>query len=137
MNRIGLVLLNISVALYLFANGILGFTNDGGEFGTMVTTIFGHQDYTGIITIVLSICAIAAGILLLFGLFQMRVPITGVILIVFIVIWLIFIVIIDIINPITRENSLFRSNILMYLKQLAAHLLVLGSLFASAKISVR
>ncbi|HCC37673.1 MAG TPA: hypothetical protein DEQ14_08690 [Treponema sp.] len=131
MNRTGTVLLNLSVALYLFVNGILGFTGDRGEFGVMVRVIFGGE--TKIIVMALSVCAIAAGILLLFALFRVEVPVTGIIIVIFIVIWLLFIVITDIINPVTNKDSLFHRNILDYLKQLSAHFMVLGALIISTE----
>jgi len=129
MNRIGYFLLTIAAALYLFVNGILGITKDrGGEFSKMVSTIFGRGDFSNILIIVLSVCGIAAGIFLLLYLFRIRVPITDIILFVFIILWLIFIVIVDIINPLNSKPSL-----LPYLQVLATHLMVLGALFLSTK----
>jgi hypothetical protein len=129
MNRIGYFLLNIAAALYLFVNGILGITKDrSGEFSKMVGAIFGRGDFSNILIIVLSVCGIAAGIFLLLYLFRIRVPITDIILFVFIILWLIFIVIVDIINPLNSKPSL-----LPYLQVLATHLMVLGALFLSTK----
>lgn len=123
-------MLNIAVALYLFANGITGFTRErGGEFDTMVRTIFKNGDFSAVIIIVLSVCAVAAGIFLLLSLFRIYVPITDIILIVFIVVWLVFIAIVDVINPI----SSYGVNFLEYTRQLAAHIMVLGALISSMK----
>ena len=130
MNRIGVILLNASVALYLIANGILGFNDkwgDKGEFRTMSAAIF-SGDLIGVVTIILSIFAIAAGIFLLLALFKIDVPITDTILLVFIIVWLIFIVIIDIIHPLQNKVKF-----LNYLVQLSAHLMVLGALITSTK----
>jgi hypothetical protein len=130
MNRIGYFLLNIAAALYLFVNGILGITKDrNAEFSKMVSTIFGRGDFSNILITVLSVCGIAAGIFLLLYLFRIRVPITDIILLVFIILWLIFIVIVDIINPL--KGSKF--SLLPYLQVLATHLMVLGALFLSTK----
>ena len=137
MNRIGLALLNLSVALYLFTNGIFGFIRDRGEFGTMVRTIFGRGDSSDVIIAVLSVCAIMAAALLLLSLFRIDVPITDVFVLIFIIIWLIFIVIIDIINPITSRDSLFHRSLLDYIRQLAAHLMVLGALISTTKRGIR
>jgi hypothetical protein len=129
MNRIGFMLLNIAAALYLFANGILGITkNHGGDFGIMVGTIFGRGDFSNVLIILLSICGIAAGVFLLLSLFRIDVPITDLILLVFIVLWLIFIAIVDIIHPL---NS--KPNIMVYLQGLATHLMVLGALISATK----
>ena len=133
MNRIGFMLLNIAAALYLFANGILGITKDrGGEFGIMVREIFGRGDFSNVLIIVLSVCGIAAGIFLLLALFRIDVPITDLILLVFIVLWLIFIAIVDIIHPL---NS--KPNFMDYLRGLATHLMVLGTLISASKRFVR
>ncbi len=124
MNRFALMLLNIAAALYLFANGILGITRDrGGDFGAMVRTIFGRGDFSNVLILLLAVCGIAAGIFMLLSLFRVDVPITDIILLVFIVLWLIFIVIVDIIRPLQGGVSF-----LHYLTQLATHLMVLGAL---------
>jgi hypothetical protein len=130
MNRIGYFLLNIAAALYLFVNGILGITKDSsGEFSKIVGTIFGRGDFSNILIIVLSVCGIAAGIFLLLYLFRIRVPITDIILFIFIILWLIFIVIVDIINPLNGSKP----SLMPYLQGLATHLMVLGALFLSTK----
>ena len=134
MNRIGSVLINISVAIYLLINGIVGvsrrssFLDRGGEFGKMINTIFKRGDFSDVLIVVLSICAIAAGIFLLLTLFRIELPITDLILLIFICLWLVFIVILDIINPLKNDVKL-----LEYLLQLAPHLMVLGALITSTK----
>ncbi|MDR2965822.1 MAG: hypothetical protein LBU88_08610 [Treponema sp.] len=128
MNRISYFLLTIAAALYLFVNGILGITNRGGDFGAMASTILGTGDFTNVIIIILSICGIAAGIFLLLALFRVDVPITDIILLVFVVLWVIFIAIVDVLRPLNNKI-----NALVYLQQLATHLMVLGALMASTK----
>ena len=129
MNRISYFLLTIAAALYLFANGILGITkNRGGEFGTMARTILGTGEFTNVIIVILSICGIAAGVFLLLALFRVDVPITDIILLIFVVVWVIFIAIVDIIGPLNNKID-----ILDYLQQLATHLMVLGALMSSTR----
>jgi len=136
MNKIGYLILSISVALYLFANGILGiskqnfFGQRGGEFGKMVQTIFGRGDFSDILTIVLSVCAIAAGVFLLLQLFRVEIGITDLILFIFVIVWAAFIVIVDIIHPLQDKN---KPEFLTYIVQLSAHLMVLGGLISSTK----
>ena len=128
MKGIGSFVLNIAVALYLFANGILGITNQGGsEFGKMVVTILGTGNLTNILTVVLSVCAIIAGLFLMLKFFNVNVRITDVIIFIFIIVWVIFIVIIDVIYPIQKGIEL-----LSYMKQLASHLMVFGALLLSS-----
>jgi hypothetical protein len=140
MNKIGCFFLNVSVALYLFANGIvgisrekiLGFSFGGGEFGKMIDTIFKRADgdFKNILIIVLSVCAIAAGIFLLLSFFRIEISVTDIILLVFICLWLVFIVIVDIINPFQNSNKV---KFLEYLLQLTPHLMVLGALITSTR----
>jgi uncharacterized membrane protein YphA (DoxX/SURF4 family) len=132
MKRLGVFILNIAVSLYLFVNGILGFANvNRSEFYTMVHTIgfpWG-RDFDIALVIVLSICAIIAGVLLLVSVFRNDVMAINVILFIFIALWVAFIIIVDIINPVLDK----RFEPLGYLKQLSAHLMVLGALFTSTK----
>jgi len=129
MNRIGHLLLNIAAALYLFANGILGF-NKGGEFKTMLNTlsISTGDGFGYILLIVLSVCAIAAGVFLLIQFFGTVIPVTDLILLIFIILWAVFIVIVDIVYAIQDKPD-----VLKYLLSLAAHLMILGTLITSSK----
>jgi len=139
MNRIGVICLNVAVALYLFANGILGLSNEqrglrisidrGSEFNTMVNTIFPKGgDFSAVLIIILSICAIAAGIFLLLQLFRIEVRITDTILLIFVVMWVVFIVIVDVIHPLNNKIQF-----LVYLRQLGTHLMILGAFISSMK----
>ena len=141
MNKIGVLLINGSVALYLFAMGIMGFIKErsifsaaGGEIGTMVSTIFEkNKDFSEVMIVILSIVFIAAGILVLLSLLKIEIPQMDLILIICICVWVAFIIVMDIVNPISEKDSLFRKNTWDYLKNLAAHLLVLGALINSSK----
>jgi len=136
MNRLGYLVLNIAVALYLFANGIVGiskakfYEQKGGEFGKMIQTIFDKGDLSDILIVVLSVCAIAAAVFLLLQLFRVQIGVTDLILFIFVIVWVAFIVIVDIINPLQARN---KPDFLPYLIQLSAHLMVLGALSSSTK----
>jgi len=140
MNRIGAILLHVSVALYLFANGIVGITREkvlwfnlprGGEFGKMVDTIFkkADSDFREVLVIILAVVAIAGGIFLLLSFFRIEIPVTDLILLVFICLWVVFIVIVDIVNPLKDGDIKFTQ----YLLQLSPHLMVLGAFASSTK----
>jgi len=132
MNKLGYFLLNIAVALYLFANGIIGLNNklfDNRIFYDMVKTIFGTGKFTNGLTVVLSVCAIIAGVFLLLSVFKNDIALTEIILLVFIILWVIFIVIVDIIRPLQGNGP----KLLEYLTILAAHLMVLGALISSTR----
>jgi hypothetical protein len=135
MNRsIGLFLLQISVALYLFVNGILGFSGDRSELAKVVREIFGRGDFSSVLNIIFSVCAIIAGVFLLLELFSIQIQYTEMILFIFVIIWIVYIVLVDIINPINQRNSIFRQgNSWIYLQGLASHLMVLGALLSASK----
>jgi ABC-type transport system involved in cytochrome bd biosynthesis fused ATPase/permease subunit len=130
MNRLGLFLLNIAVSLYLFANGVLGITNTRNSgFYDLVNTIFrGAKDFNSVLTIILSVCAIVAGVFLLTTLFRNNLAVTDLILLVFIVLWVIFIILVDIVSPLKNAPAL-----LDYLTRLSAHFMVLGALLSATK----
>jgi len=130
MNRIGLFLMNIAVALYLFVNGIVGFINrEESAFSAIVSTIFSGWYFKYVLIIVLSICAIIAGVFLITASFRNDILVTRIILLIFIILWAIFIVIADIINPLSDGKVVF----LTYLKDLSAHLMILGALILSSR----
>jgi len=137
MNRLGYLVLNISVALYLFANGIVGISREkdfwgrpSGEFGKMIRTIFKDGNLTDMLIIVLSVCAIAAAVFLLLQLFRVQIGVTDLILFIFVIVWAVFIVIVDIIAPLNDKG---KTDFLPYLIQLSGHLMVLGALTSSTK----
>ena len=131
MNRIGILVLNIAVALYLFANGILGF-NTGtfdkrGAFFDMAKTIFGNnRDTVNTVTIILSVIGLVAGVLLLLKLFNVAIPQIDLLMLIIVIVWVVVIVIVDIIHPLQNKTEF-----LPFLIQLSAHLMVLGALISS------
>jgi len=130
MSRFGVFLLNIAVAFYLFVNGIVGFINaKASDFAPIVSTVFKGWRYDYVLIIVLSVCAIIAGILLITAIFKDDLLLTNVILFIFIVLWSIFIVVVDIINPLSFGRVVF----LDYLQKLSTHLMILGALILSIK----
>jgi hypothetical protein len=129
MNRIGYLLLNIATALYLFANAIMAINNDrGGELVRFVDTIFSRGDFSNRFLIFISISAFAVGIFLLLPLFKIEIPILDTGLLFYVIGWVSFIVVNDIIYPISNKVSFFTS-----LKDLAIHLMVLGTFFTAIK----
>jgi len=122
MNRsIGGFILYIATALYLLAAGIIGLTGNGGEFAGMVDVIFNG----GIVTAlgyIFSVAAVVAGVLLLLQLFGMEFGLIEPILIAFAILWIIFILVLDIIGGLGKGLSWG------WLRDLAGHLIVLGAI---------
>ena len=129
MNRIGYLLLNIATALYLFANGIMAISNDrGGELVKFVDTIFIRGAFSNRFLVFISISAFMTGIFLLLPLFKIKIPIFDTGLLFYAIGWMSFIVFNDIIYPISSK-----ANFLVPLKDLAIHLIVLGTFFTAIK----
>jgi len=130
MDRIGSLLLNIAVALYLFANGILGFDKKG-DFHDMANAIFGrNSDLGGIVAIILSVIALVAGVLLILQLFKIAIPRIELIMLIIIIVWVVFMVIVDVLALIQGN---YKNNLLGYLVQLASHSMVLGALLLTTR----
>lgn len=131
MNRsIGGFVLYIATALFLLASGVGGifFGRNGGLFYAMVSGIFGGGSLTTIISIVFAVCAIAAGVMLLLQLFGVEFGIIEILLIAFVILWALFILVADIINPLRTHPGFWE-----WLQVLALHLIVLGALITSTK----
>ena len=129
MNRIGYLLLNISTALYLSVNGIMAISTDyNGEFFTFVDTILSKGDFFNTFLIFISISAFLASILLLLSFYKIDNSFIDNGLLFYGIGWVSFIVVVNIIYPLSNKVSLFA-----YLKDFAIHLMVLGTLFTAIK----
>jgi uncharacterized membrane protein YphA (DoxX/SURF4 family) len=130
---IGLIILQIAVALFLLVSGVTGLLNtSAGDLAPVIKFFNGLFNSTSIVTImiiVLSIFEVIAGFFLLAELFTTDLRITDMIVFVIIVLWIVNIVLVDFIGPI-GEGSIFRStaSVLRYLNTLSSHLMVLGAL---------
>jgi len=133
MNKsIGLFVLQISVTLYLFATGILGLSGKTwfreNEIRRAVSAIF-KGNVAEIFIVIIAICAIAAGVLLLLDLFNVELPVTDLVLLVLMIVWVVFIFLVDIYYPLNQKGS----NLVDYLRQLGSHLMVLGGMACVSK----
>lgn len=130
---IGLIILQVAVALYLLVGGITGILNsNAGDLAPVVgflNSLISSKSLVTIIVIVLSVSEIMAGFFLLAELFTTDLRVTDMILFVFIVLWIANIVLVDFIGPIGAGTT-FRTTtgILAYLSTLSSHLMVLGAL---------
>ena len=134
MNRsIGGVLMNIAVALYLLATGILGLTGrkffPDGEIRRAVTSLF-KGDIAEILIVVLGVLAIAAGVFILMKLFGIVIPLTELLLVILAIVWLVFIIMIDIVYPL---NSSRNTNFVDWLRNFGSHLMVLAGIILTTE----
>ncbi|MDR2100951.1 MAG: hypothetical protein LBP43_00095 [Treponema sp.] len=135
MNRnLGLFFLNISVALYLFVNGILGFYRGKSELTEIIRILFGEGNFSSGLVLLFSLCAYITGLFLVLELFQIELPFTGFLLLIFLGVWGVYIIFSDIINPIITGYSFFnQGNLLLYLRTLSTHLMICGGLLMAIK----
>jgi hypothetical protein len=146
MNKsLGVYITHIAVALYLLANGILGLMEKtlwqrirlaggarnatGNEITDILTRIFGAGDLTKTLIVLFSVLAVAGGVFLLLELFGIKIPAVEIILLVFMVVWLAFIALSDVVYTF-RDTRNFA--FLPWLKTLASHLVVLGALVSAS-----
>jgi hypothetical protein len=133
---LGVLLLNIAVAAYLFATGIVGLAGrslktlltGGGDIRMAIESIFGRGDLANILVIVLAVLAIAAGLFILLKLFGVKISSLNLILIILAIVWLAFIILVDIIYPLKNKPDF-----LAWLLTFSCHLMALGGLFVAGQ----
>ena len=134
MNRsIGGIILNFAVAIYLIATGILGVTGrkffPDGEIRRAVTAIF-KGDFAEILIVILAVIAIAAGAFILLKFFGIDIPITELALIILAVVWVVFILLIDIVYPINNSKGV---NFVDWLRSFGSHAMALGGILLASE----
>ena len=126
---IGFFLWQLSVSLYLIANGVLGLQKStGGDFRIIFERLGLRGDILSVFVIIASIIAFVAGIAILLDLFNVELPFLGILTLVIAIIWAIYILI-EIVSWITGGFSDF----FHMLQMLAVHLMVLASLLVASK----
>jgi len=133
MNKsIGLVLLNFAVAIYLLATGILGLTGrkffPDGEIRRAVTALF-KGNIAETLILILAILAIAAGAFILIKFFGIDIPVTELLLLILAVVWVVFIIMIDIVYPLNGKGT----NFVDWLRSLGAHVMALGGILLATE----
>jgi hypothetical protein len=130
---IGSFLWQISVALYLIANGVLGLTDKGGDFVVIYRAIFGRGDFITLLALVTSVIALIAGIAIILEIFHLELPFLDTLIFIVAIVWVVYIIM-EIVSWITGEGSIsFARDLWRVIQTLAVHLMVLGSLLVSSK----
>jgi len=135
---LGLIILQIAVALYLLVSGVTGLLNSSaGDLAPVIkflNELFKNPSVVTIMIIVLSVSEIIAGFFLLAELFTTDLRVTDMILFIFIILWLANIILVDFVAPISG-HSIFRNvdSVLRYVSVLSSHLMVLGALVLVTK----
>jgi hypothetical protein len=124
---VGQLIWKLSVALYLIANGILGL-NKRGDFKTIFDFVF-KGTFSDMVVMIVSVIALVAGILVLFEMFRVKFSFLDELLFVVAIIWFVYIII-EIIYWL--RNGL-GNDLWGIVQNLAAHLMVLGSLLIASK----
>jgi uncharacterized membrane protein YoaK (UPF0700 family) len=119
-------LLNIAVAVYLLATGILGLTGrkyfPDGEIRRAVTALF-KGDIAEALILILAVLAIAAGAFVLLKFLGINIPITELFLLILAIVWVVFIIMIDIVYPLGHKG-----NFVEWMRSFGSHLMVLGGI---------
>jgi hypothetical protein len=130
---IGLVVLNFAVAAYLMATGILGLTGrkffPDGEIRRAVTALF-KGDIAEMLIVILAVLAIAAGGFILLKFFGIKIPVTEMLLVVLTIVWIVFIIMIDVVHPINNSKSV---NFVEWLRALGGHLMALAGILLATE----
>jgi hypothetical protein len=142
---LGIFVIHTAVALYLLVDGILGLTEKslwqklrlsvgsrnatGNEIVDTLSRVFGAGDLAKTLIVLFSVLAIAGGVFLLIELFGIRIPAVDIIILVFLITWLLFIVLSDVVYAF-RDTRNF--DFLSWLRTLASHLAVLGALISAS-----
>ena len=135
---IGLIIVQIAVALYLLVSGVTGLLNSSaGDLAGVVgflNDLFKNPSMVTLLVIVLSISEIIAGFFLLMELFTTDLRVTDMILFIFIILWIANVILVDFIAPISG-GTIFKSvdSVLRYVSVLSSHLMVLGALIMVSK----
>jgi hypothetical protein len=120
-------ILTIAVAIYLFATGIIGMGGrkifSEGEIRRAVSALF-KGDFAEALIVILSILAIAAGVFVLLKLFTINIPITELFLIILAIVWIVFIIMIDLVYPLNHKGTKF----VEWMLSIGTHLMVLGGI---------
>jgi len=131
---VGLIVLQIALAFFLIVAGILGLIrSNAGELGQAVAlldAVFKSRIITTIIVISLAVAELIAGVFLIVEFFSGEIRLTNIILIIFMILWIINIVLIDIIGPINGNVFGSTMSVLNYLSLLSRHLMILGAIIA-------
>jgi hypothetical protein len=133
MNKgVGFLLLNFSVAIYLFATGILGLTGRkffaDGEIRKAVTSFF-NGNSAEIIIVILAVLAIAAGVFILIKFFSISIGITELLLIILAITWVVFILMIDFVYPLNHKGT----NFIDWLRSFGSHVMVLAGIILATE----
>ena len=131
---VGLIVLHIALAFFLIVAGILGLIrSNAGELGQAVAlldAVFKSRIITTIIVISLAVAELIAGVFLIVEFFSGEIRLTNIILIIFMILWIINIVLIDIIGPINGNVFGSTMSVLNYLSLFSRHLMILGAIIA-------
>ena len=119
----------LSVSLYLIANGVLGLQRwSGGDFLMIFRRLGFRGNGLSTLVVIASIVAFLAGIAILLDLFSVELPFLNTLVLVVAIIWIVFIIV-EIISWITSGFRDFFPEI----RLLAVQMMVLGSLLVASK----
>lgn len=130
--RISFIILQIALAFFLIVAGVLGLMrSNAGELGQVVGLLdglFKSPTITTAIIITLAIVELIAGVFLIVEFFSGDIQLANIILIVFMILWIVNIVLIDVLGAVDGSHFKNVTSVLNYLYQLSRHLMILGAI---------
>jgi hypothetical protein len=138
MNKgIGVLLMNLAVAGYLLAAGVLGLAEKSlktalnkPEIRQAVEALFKKGDFADVLVAIISVLAIAAAVFIIIRLFDVSFPSIELILIILGIVWLVFIIMIDIVAPIQSKKD---TSFIDWLRVFCPHLMVFAGIALSTE----
>ncbi len=130
--RISFIILQIALAFFLIVAGVLGLMrSNAGELGQVVGLLdglFKSPTITTAIIITLAVVELIAGVFLIVEFFSGDIQLANIILIVFMILWIVNIVLIDVLGAADGSHFKNVTSVLNYLYQLSRHLMILGAI---------
>jgi membrane-bound ClpP family serine protease len=130
-----IVLWKIAVALYLFANGVLGLQKktwsnffEQSDFQGILSRIGFKGDTLSTFVAILSVIAIVAGAILILELFKVRIPILDTLIIIIAIVWAVFIVV-ELFGWFKNDFDHFYKSIAV----ISVHVMILSSILYASK----
>lgn len=146
---LGLLVLNIAMAIFLIVSGILTLQLDSSFLGQIQASFSGNEVASAVysifkgdlrnlanpIIIILGICEIIAGAFIILNMFVDTGNIKSIFLLVIMIVWIVVIVLVDVLGKNGICGDAFKStkNVLAFFKSLSAHLMVLGAILSVSK----
>lgn len=130
--RISFVILQLALAFFLIVAGIAGLMrSNAGELNQVIILLdglFKSGTVTSAVIITLALTELIAGLFLIVEFFSGEIRLINVILLIFMILWVINIVLIDVLGAVNGNPFKNIVSVLNYLSVFSRHLMILGAI---------